>query len=118
MTKKYKHSIDTLEGTIEGWSDIPPTTLRPPRKTPEEGEVERKRLYPDTSKASYLQYPCYYCGNEFYLKNPNRGPNINPLSDGFILTTDDNNKRLMPTCRVCVLEMSRQNEEVSFKRHS
>jgi hypothetical protein len=49
-------------------------------QTEEEKEEERKRQYPDTTKASYLQYPCHYCGNEFYLINPIRAPNMNPLS--------------------------------------
>ena len=60
MTKKYKHTIDTMEGPIEIESDKPPTTPRPrpPPSTPEEEEAKRERLHPDTSKACYLEYPC------------------------------------------------------------
>ena len=129
MTKKYKHRIDTMEGPIEFESDVPPISTpspRPPPITPEEEEAKRQRLYPDTSKASYLQYHCHYCENEFYLKSPYRAPNMNPLSEGFICIyhknydnyyhNNRNNKelgRLIPTCRSCFKEM--ENEPITIK---
>jgi hypothetical protein len=97
-------------------------------QTEEEKEAERQRLYPDFSKASYLRYPCHYCGNEFYLKNPHRVPNMNPLSDGFICIYPenydnyyDNNRdgrklgRLIPVCRSCVKEFGDKNEPICIK---
>jgi hypothetical protein len=97
------------------------------RKSEEEKETERRRL-DDTSKASYLEFTCLFCGVEFYLINPVRSPNMNPLSDGFICIyrdkyqnyydKDSNDKdlgRLMPTCRSCFKVMTDQRESITIK---
>jgi hypothetical protein len=49
---KHKHTIGTLDGPIS-WEDEKPPTIR---KTPEEIEEERVRLYPTEEIASYLLY--------------------------------------------------------------
>jgi hypothetical protein len=41
--------------------------------TEEEKKAEFERLYPDKSKATYLQYPCHYSGTKFFLENRDRG---------------------------------------------
>jgi hypothetical protein len=63
-----------MDGPIEYEDDIPSS----PRRTPEEIEEERARLYPTEDIASYLQYPCSYCQDEYYLIHPDRGKNMNP----------------------------------------
>jgi hypothetical protein len=116
-TKKYKHRINTIEGIVEFESDVPPTPPSPssPPLTPEEEEAERQRLFPDTSKASYLQYLCYFCGYKFYRIYPYRNPKMNPISDGFfIFISTKKGKRLMFTCRNCLLELSMRDEEFEF----
>jgi hypothetical protein len=80
-----------------------------------EKEAELQRLHPDTSIASYLRYQCHYCNNPFYLVEPIRDRGLNRLHGGFILVFT---KRLIPTCRNCILEMSRRNESISIKQWS
>jgi hypothetical protein len=118
---KRKIQMGTIDGDFLGETEVEV-------QTEEEKEEERKRQYPDTSKASYLQYPCNYCGNEFYLINPVGTPNMNPLSDGFICIYDnkyrnyyDNNRddkelgRLIPACRSCFKEMTDKSEPITIK---
>lgn len=118
---KRKIRMGTIDGKFLGETEVD-------IQSEEEKEAERQRLYPDTSKVSYLQYTCHYCGNEFYLINPVRAPNMNPLSDGFICIYHDkyrnyynNDKsdkelgRLIPACRSCFKEMADQHEPITIK---
>ena len=66
MTKKCKHRIDTMDGPIEYEDDIPPS----PRRTPEEEEEERARLYPTEDIAFYLQYPCEVLSRQILFGAP------------------------------------------------
>jgi hypothetical protein len=110
MIKKYKHGIDTMDGPIEWEDDIPPS----PRRTPEEMEKERARLYPTEDIAFYLQYPCEYCQDKFFLVHPIRGKNMNPLRGGYMLESE-NDRRIIPICHTCVLDFSRRDENFRLK---
>jgi hypothetical protein len=110
MVKKYKHHINTMDSIIEVEDDIPPS----PRKTPEEKEEERARLYPTEDIAFYLQYPCSYCQDKFFLVHPIRGKNMNPYSGGYILVSE-RDRRIIPICHKCVLDFSGRDEDFSIK---
>jgi hypothetical protein len=111
MTKKVKIRIDTLDGRVEtDISKIPWSII----KTPEEIEEELERDYPSEDKASYLLYTCNFCLEKFYLIHPVRGKNMNPSSDGFLIRVSERNERIIPTCRTCLLELSRRNEPFSM----
>jgi hypothetical protein len=118
---KHRVRFGTIDGDFfeEREVDIP---------TEEEKEAERQKLYPDTSKASYLQYPCHYCGNTFYRIFPYRNPNMNPPTYLFICIYDENYKkyyennrnykelgRLIPVCRSCFKEMTDKGESIIIK---
>jgi hypothetical protein len=107
---KHKVRFGTINGDFLGEHevDIP---------SEEEEEAERHRLYPDISRASYLQYPCYYCGTELYLINPYRSPNMNPLNEGFILVFE-NNDELKPTCKLCIKDLAERDERFRISRPS
>jgi hypothetical protein len=106
---KYKHRIDTLDGPIEYEDESPPL----PRRTPEEIEEERVRLYPSEEIASYLLYTCSYCQDQYYPIHPDRGENMNPYLGGYMLESKDN--RLRPICHRCVLHLSWRDENFRLK---
>lgn len=116
-----KIGIRSIDGEFFGETEVD-------IKSEEENEAERRRLYPDTSKTSYLEYTCHYCGVEFYLINHVRSPNMNPLSDGFICIyrekyqnyydkncNDKDLGRLMAVCRSCLKILTDQGESITIK---
>jgi hypothetical protein len=103
--------METMDGPIEWEDDIPPI----PIKTPEEKAEELERYYPRSDKATYLKYTCHFCLDTFFLISPFRSREMNPYSEGFIIRTrsktqDSNNKRIMPACRKCLLDLRNRRE--------
>lgn len=106
---KYIHTIDTMDGPIEYEADPPPS----PRRTPEEIEEERARLYPTEEIASYLRYTCSYSLDKYYPIHPDRGKSMNPFRGGYMLVSKDD--RIRPICHRCVLHLSWQDENFRLK---
>jgi hypothetical protein len=110
VTKKYTHRIDTMDGVIEYEDESPPS----PRRTPEEMEEERARLYPIEDIASCLEYPCGYCQDKFYPIHPLRGKIMNPYRRGYVLESE-RDRRIIPICHNCVMDFSGRDEPFRIK---
>jgi hypothetical protein len=110
MTKKYKYRLGTMDGHIEWEEDAPEL----PPMTPEQIAEELDRMYPRSKeKASYLQYPCSFCTEKFFLISPYRSRGMNPYSEGFMVRYKNSKKnKVTPTCRKCLLDLCNRNESV------